>query len=51
MTRTEAYTRTEQSLRAFGVGMSALEARYILCEAAEISHSSLLSHGDEPLSA
>lgn len=51
MTRTEAYTRTEQSLRAFGVGMSALEARYILCEAAEISHSSLLTHGDEPLNA
>eukprot|EP01037_Dinobryon_pediforme_P016873 gene16873-17059_t len=29
--------------------MSALEARYILCEAAEISQSSLLTSGDVPL--
>jgi release factor glutamine methyltransferase len=51
MTRAEAYAQAEQSLRAFGVTMSALEARYILCEAAEISQSSLLTSGDEPLNA
>jgi len=51
ITRAQAYARIERALREFGVGMSALEARYLLCEAAEISQSSLLTSGEEPLRA
>lgn len=43
-------TLLERKLREAGVGMSALEARYLLCEAAEIPQSVLITDGGRAMS-
>lgn len=46
-----ALTALSRKLQRAGIGMSDLEARYLLCAAAEITHVSLVTAGEQDLSS